>query len=120
MRITIENCVSELASRNARLRDISPVYPEVHEEIADGEITLSTWAPFEYEGVHYQRHCIETAILGGNPIFGGKTTPQDVYDRLRGVAVNIKIWAKPYLKSDPIFGCILDKIVEPKQLPAPK
>lgn len=78
-----------------RLREVSPVYPEIYREQSGNEITLSTWVPFEYEGETYQRHCIEVGIIS-------KTyTEEQLYKRMNAMAAFVQKYTRaPYNNPD--------------------
>src|ERR1700683_1009106 len=105
-----EYWITDIGSRNARLREISPVYPEIYEKLGyspagDKEVTLSTWAPFEHEGTQYERHCVEVGIISETC-----SIPQ-VYDRIHYLAYQIRTMAKPYLenKEHPELNILCDR-----------
>lgn len=87
------NFVSDLSLRNARLREASPVYPEIYQERSGNEITLSTWVPFEYDGKSYDRHCVEVGIISDT-----YTEPQ-LRHRLSGIAFEVMAMAVPILSN---------------------
>lgn len=91
--------VTDLTNRNMRLREISPVYPEIHREQSENEVTLSTWVPFEHQGETWQRHCVEVGLISKT-----YTEPQ-LYARMHGMASLVKKYTRyPYNNPElPIF-----------------
>lgn len=93
--------VSDLAVRNARLRNISPVYPQVYTERGSGtwgeEVTMSTWVPYVHEGKSWQRHCVEVLLLGEY------RTVQECRERLDAVARFVEKYAIPYPNTIPLL-----------------
>lgn len=92
--------VTDLMNRNMRLREISPVYPDIYKEQSGSEITLSTWVPFKYENEIYQRHCIEVGIISET------YTEQQIYNRINSMAKFIEKYTRmPYNNPELPFMC---------------
>lgn len=50
-------------SRAAAFKEISPIYPKVHEVQREGVLWVTTLVPFTHNGKHYMRHHLESVVL---------------------------------------------------------
>ena len=72
MNNSIINKVNSFKENIARLKKLSPIYPEVYEEefthLKPALYNLSTIVIFEHRGIKYKRHCVQFGIVTSDGI----------------------------------------------------